>query len=76
MSYRLVLELPFRMLLLHRAHFKSPVTAMRYRKRRYPSIPLDVWKQPQVDKWPGRRFDIPISHKHHGGRKNGEPRSK
>ncbi len=70
MSYRLVLELPFRVLLMHRAHFKSPMTAMHYRKRRFPTIPLDVCEQSQVDEWPGHTFVIPISRKH-GGRKNG-----
>jgi len=58
--YRLVIQLPFKLLLVHRQGFYWKDAANSYQKEHYGLFPgMEVWTQREVDDFRGRRLPFP-----------------
>jgi len=58
--YRLVIQLPFKILLVHRQGFFWKDAAIRYQKEHYSLFPgIEVWTQREVDDFRGRLLSFP-----------------
>ena len=61
MTYRLVLSLPFNILLVHYADFPDGATALAFQQEHYPSFSgLEVWSKNCVSSWQGLPIIFPI----------------
>jgi hypothetical protein len=60
--YRLVIHLPFKILLVHRQGFFWKDAATRFHKEHYSILPgIEVWTQREVDDFGGRHFPFPAA---------------
>jgi len=58
--YRLVIQLPFRILLVHRQGFFWEEAALRYQKEHYGNFPaIEIWTPREVDDFRGRLLSFP-----------------
>jgi len=58
--YRLVIQLPFKILLVHRQGFFWEDAAIRFQKERYGFFPgVVIWTQREVDEFHGRLLPFP-----------------
>ena len=61
MKYRIVLSLPFNILLVHRVDFTDSKAAWTYQQEHYPAFPgLEVWPQEHVTAWKGLTVIFPV----------------
>ncbi len=59
--FRIVLHLPFGLLLVHRRSFYDATLARNFRSQTYSSFPgLEIWKQWQVDEFKGKKIHFPF----------------
>ncbi len=59
--FRIVLHLPFGLLLVHREAFFNAALASAFRSQIYPAFPgLEIWKQWQVDEFKGKKINFPF----------------
>ncbi len=59
--FRIVLHLPFGLLLVHRRGFYNAPSASAFRSQTYPSFPgLEIWKQWEIDAYKGKKINFPF----------------
>ncbi len=62
--FRIVLHLPFGLLLVHRKAFFHAALASTFRSQTYPAFPgLEIWRQWQVDEFKGKKINFPLGGK-------------
>ena len=58
--YRLVLTLPFNILLVHSWSFETHEEAWHFKLQHYPLFSLEVWSTTEVSTWKGSVVYFPI----------------
>jgi hypothetical protein len=59
--YRLVVHLPFNILLVHRQGFYWEAAAVRYQKEHFGLLPgIAIWTQREIDEFHGRQLPFPV----------------
>ncbi len=59
--FRIVLHLPFGLLLVHRRSFYDVGAARTFRYQTYSAFPaLEIWKQWEIDAFKGKKINFPF----------------